>query len=90
MIFMAMNGRVPSFFRQREPRLVESGAERAGNMAREPVHPIGRVKRAVPLQAKRFIWIVSDKSGWYRGHGSPLFGTGAGLFLFISSYFKGG
>ena len=49
-----MNGRVPSFFRQRELRLVESGAEHAGNMAQELFHSIGRVKRAVPIQTRRF------------------------------------
>ena len=62
--------------------MVESGAESVGNMARELVHPIGRVKREVPIQTERFVWIVSDKSGWYRGLGSPLFiNRGQGFFF---------
>ena len=72
--------------RQREPRLVKSGAERMGNMAQEHFHPIGRVERVVPIQASDSKWIVSEKSGWYRGLGSPLFGQGQGF----SFYFKGG
>ena len=77
-----MNGRVPLFFRPREPRLVKSGTERRGNMARELFHPISRVKREVPLQTERFFWTVSDKSGWYRGLGSPLFGNRGRAFSF--------
>ena len=84
---MAMNERVRLFFRQREPRLVRSGAENSGNMAQELFCPIGRAERAVPLQTQRFIWTVSDKSGWYRGHGSPLSGQGQGFFFYIR---KGG
>ena len=73
------------FFRQREPRLVESGAEGTGNMARELVHPIRRVEREVPIQTRQFNRTVSDKSGWYRGLGSPLFGYRGRAFSFYLS-----
>lgn len=73
------------FFRQREPRLVGSGAESTGNMARELVHPIRRVEREVPIQTRQFNRTVSDKSGWYRGLGSPLFGYRGRAFSFYLS-----